>query len=114
MPTTEHAIAIEITTCSVALLPVDHPERRHHSLTLERRPGDRWVVKRYPDVAEFLSADGTWSWGADVTDEWRVAHWHAWETAVRLAGEHAALVEVNGRKVDYYLRTTPETAKETS
>lgn len=89
---TAYTLAIE--TCSVSLLPVDHPERDTFNITLERRPGERWVVKRWK---RFLDADGEWSYGADYTDEWRAAHWHTWEDANRLASEACRHIVVNGR-----------------
>lgn len=90
-------VEIVVESHSVSLLPADHPERHYFEVTIERRPGGRWVVQR--GEKRFLDADGQWGWGSDCTDEWRQAHWHTWDDAVRLASAAAAELTVNGRAV---------------
>jgi len=88
---------VAIQTLTVSLLPVDHPGHRHYSLTVERRHVDRWVVSH---LGQYLDAAGEWSLGTDIGTGWRDSHWHTYEAAVRLAGEHCRLITVNGRSAE--------------
>lgn len=88
---------VAVETCSVSLLPVDHPERGHFSVTLQRRPGERWVIEHH---RQYLDADGAWSYGPSLADEWRAAHWHTWNDANRLASEACRHIVVNGRSAE--------------
>lgn len=62
----------------------------------EAAPG-RWAVRR---MKRCLNADGHWDWESipsERTEEWLTEFRHDKETALRLAGEAAPLVRVNGK-----------------
>lgn len=59
------------------------------TLTLVERMSGRWAVRDLttPEAVKYLSADGEWSSEGGRGPAWEAAHWHDFDTALRLARE---------------------------
>lgn len=78
----EPMIHLQIMSIAVSLLPPDHIDHQSFAVSVQWRGNDRWSVMHHGHA---LGADGL------------AAHRFDYDTAMRLAVEHAPRVVVNGR-----------------
>lgn len=76
----------------VSALRRSNPNRRHHTMYLEVRPGDRWVVTDGSEPKRFHAVDGTVGSKYDEdarSDEWKARFWLSFSAAAELASKVA-------------------------
>lgn len=91
----------QVTEYRVSAGPLDHPEGWRFSLVVRwsRAKGGTWMVTDGAEPADYMGADGRWSWESGVDHDvegWRDAYRFDLDTALRIAREAAPKVSING------------------
>lgn len=89
-------LSVEVTRYTVSVFPGESINRYHYDVTVERRAPGRWAVCW---LGRCLEAQGEWGYEplpSSREDDWLDAHRFGVDTALRLAGETAPGVTVNG------------------
>ena len=87
---------VHVTQWTVSVLPLDHVEHGHFSITVEWRGSDRWAVTRF---RECLDIDGVWDFEPSPlnrADDWLETHRFTMDEALELAKREAPHLTVNG------------------
>lgn len=90
---------VRITEYSISLLPPDHLDAGHFTLTVAWRGNDRWAILDGPFC---LNAAGGWDYElrpSEREDDWLDSHRFDLDTALDLAKKAAAVMKVNGSTV---------------
>lgn len=106
-------VNVQLREVMVTCLPLDHDDAPAYSIrVIWCGDGDRWRCTR---TGRYLNATGTWDRTSDDEDnrDWIAAHVFDYHTALRLAGEAAQTLSMNGVSVQDLLAALPDPTEAT-